>query len=462
MYHDKLMMRIGELGKLTDVLSDFETKDVFTDNDRLELYEQALLLIDEYLMGNIFAFNSPYFMEVLTDNIHSFMALHFENMYCEEIEEELHIVISEACKTYFTHVMPRRSYKTTFTREKQDKNKLEKRLTELRSKPQPDQRTNEWYIRRHNMITASIAWKGLDSESYVNSLIYEKCKPLNVEKYGYVNTETPFHWGTKFEPVSILIYEKKYGTKVDEFGCIPDEEHSFIGVSPDGINVKKESSRYGRMLEVKNRVSDAVPITGIPKKEYWIQMQMQMGACKLNECDFLETKFDAYESRDDFYKDGTFNESEDGKMKGIFMYFIKDGKPHYEYPEVGLSEEEFTKWEEAKIEEHKELTWIQNIYWKLDKYSCVLVVRNKTWYEKAVEKLGEVWNIILKERETGYQHRAPNRRERKISETPKEVKNPICLLNINKLVSAQSPPPEKGPDDEIENYKIIKVNMETN
>ena len=166
--------------------------------------------------------------------------------------------------------------------------------------------------------------------------------------------------GTKFEPVSILIYEK-YGTKVDEFGCIPDEEHSFIGVSPDGINVKKESSRYGRMLEVKNRVSDAVPITGIPKKEYWIQMQMQMGACKLNECDFLETKFDAYESRDDFYKDGTFNESEDGKMKGIFMYFIKDGKPHYEYPEVGLSEEEFTKWEEAKIEEHKELTWIQNI-----------------------------------------------------------------------------------------------------
>ena len=72
-------------------------------------------------------------------------------------------------------------------------------------------------------------------------------------------------------------------------------------------------------------------------------MQMQMGACKLNECDFLETKFDAYESREDFYKDGCFNESEDGKMKGIFMHFIKDGKPHYEYPEVGLSEEEFTK-----------------------------------------------------------------------------------------------------------------------
>ena len=119
------------------------------------------------------------------------------------------------------------------------------------------------------------------------------------------------------------------------------------------------------------------------------------------------------------------------------------------------------KWEERRLKNIK-LTWIKNIYWKLDKYSCVLVVRNKTWYEKAVEKLGEVWNIILKERETGYQHRAPNRRERKISETPKEVKNPICLLNINKLVSAQSPPPEKGPDDEIENYKIIKVNIETN
>lgn len=445
MYHDKLRMLISELGNLTDVLSDFETKDVFTDNDRLELHELTLMLIDDYLTSNIFAFNSPYFMDILTENIHSFMALQFENIYSEEVEEEIYIILSQACKTYFTHVIPRRSYKTTFTCSHQNKKKIEKRINELRSKPQPDQRTNEWFMRRYNMLTASTAWKGLDSPSYVNSLIYEKCSPLNIQKYSRVNTETPFHWGTKFEQVSILIYEKKYNTKVDEFGCIPDEKHSFIGVSPDGINVKRSSPRFGRMLEVKNRVSEAVPITGNPKKEYWIQMQMQMGACKLNECDFLETKFDGYETKDDFYEDGTFTETDDGKMKGIFMHFIKDGKPHYEYPEVGLSEQEFTKWEEELVEQHKELTWVQNIYWKLDKYSCVLVVRNKIWYEHAVEKLREVWDIILKERKTGYEHRAPNRRAKKSSEPSDEVKIPICMLNVKKLVSAQSPPPEISP-----------------
>ena len=32
-------------------------------------------------------------------------------------------------------------------------------------------------------------------------------------------------------------------------------------------------------------------LDGIPKKEYWIQMQLQMEVCDLDECDFLETRF---------------------------------------------------------------------------------------------------------------------------------------------------------------------------
>ena len=434
MYFDKLLMRLSQIDKLTNVLDNFKETQIFKPEEHMEIYEICLNLIDDYLTENIFIFSNPSFMEILTNYLHSILSLQFENIYDEMIEEELYVIISESCCTYFTHIMPRRSYKCSFTKEKISKSKLDLRLKNLKEKPQPDQRTNDWYLKRHNMITASTAWKGLDSISYVNSLIYEKCKPIDVKKYGHVNTETPFHWGTKFEPVSILIYEKKYNTEVEEFGCIQDETYSFIGASPDGINVKRSSSRYGRMLEVKNRVSEAVPITGNPKKEYWIQMQMQMGACQLNECDFLETKFDCYESLEDFNNDGDFNYTIDGKIKGIFMYFIKDGKPHYEYPKIGLTELEFKKWESEKIKEHSELTWIQNIYWKLDKISCVLVVRNKLWYYKAVEKLKEVWDIVLKERKTGYEHRAPNRREKKI--TPEtNVTSLGCLINVQKLVN---------------------------
>ena len=43
------------------------------------------------------------------------------------------------------------------------------------------------------------------------------------------------------------------------------------------------------MLEIKNIVNRE--INGIPKKEYWIQMQLQMEVCDLGECDFLETRF---------------------------------------------------------------------------------------------------------------------------------------------------------------------------
>ena len=89
-----------------------------------------------------------------------------------------------------------------------------------------------------------------------------------------VNTNTTLHWGQKYEPVSILLYETMYDTQIEDFGCIQHPLHTFLGASPDGINVDSSSERYGRMLEIKNIVNRE--INGIPKKEYWIQMQQQM------------------------------------------------------------------------------------------------------------------------------------------------------------------------------------------
>ena len=64
-----------------------------------------------------------------------------------------------------------------------------------------------------------------------------------------------------------------YKTCIGEFGCIQHPEYPFLGASPDGINILKDNPRFGRMLEIKNIVNR--DITGIPKKEYWVQMQMQ-------------------------------------------------------------------------------------------------------------------------------------------------------------------------------------------
>jgi flagellin-specific chaperone FliS len=87
-----------------------------------------------------------------------------------------------------------------------------------------------------------------------------------------------------------MIYEHMYQTKIDDFGCIQHPENDFIGASPDGINIDlSNKERFGRMLEIKNIVNRE--ITGIPKEEYWVQTQVQMETCNLDECDFVETRF---------------------------------------------------------------------------------------------------------------------------------------------------------------------------
>ena len=77
------------------------------------------------------------------------------------------------------------------------------------------------------------------------------------------------------------------------------------------------------------------------------------------------------------------------------------------------------------------------IYWKLDFISCVLVLRNKQWFQDNIHELAELWETVKKERVTGYDHRAPNRKAKKenafdlITHSNDKVGGG-CLLNFNK------------------------------
>lgn len=296
---------------------------------------------------------------------------------------------------------------------KLDKAVITKQINYLKQLPQPEQRTEEWYIFRHNLITASSAWKAFSSEKIKNALIYEKCKELDTSKYNYVNLNAPFHWGNKYEPISIQLYENKFDTKIEDFGCIKDDIYPFLGASPDGINIKKNNDKYGVMLEIKNVVSRE--ITGIPKFDYWIQMQIQMNVCKLDYCDFLETKFVEYETKEEYKKDGIFNKSMDGKMKGMIMCFMEDNKPKYEYPPIDLEENELIKWENDMMNknESENTHWLKNIYWKLEVFSCILIKSNKEWFKNAIIILKNLYDIIEYEKQHGYEHRASKKQEKK-------------------------------------------------
>jgi len=334
---------------------------------------------------------------------------------------------------------------------------IEQKIQILRDAYQPAQRTTEWYQFRWNLITASNAWKAFESQSNINQLIYEKCQPIKPvsteldDGDKMVNVNTPLHWGQKYEPLSVLIYEDKFNTKVEDFGCIQHKRYKFLGASPDGVIVNKESDRYGRMLEIKNVVSRE--ITGIPKKEYWTQMQLQMEVCDLDQCDFLETKFIEYsdshayeaDSKNDVDQEDNNNTtiSADGKLKGMIVYFHRnDGTPFYAYKPLHLkTHEEITEWEETTVATYQSepygYLFMKFIYWKLEVCSCVLVLRKQDWFKNNIQQLENVWNIIEKERKTGYEHRAPVKKTKKEASIYTQKPSQGCLLTFNKIIKIE-------------------------
>jgi putative phage-type endonuclease len=364
-----------------------------------------------------------------------------ELTYTDDAEEELEDILTAAKQSFFECVMPIRSHPSSVILHSPVVNHISERLDYLRRQPQPIQRTLEWYIFRHNLITASNAFKAFESRAMQNQLIYEKCQPLDVtslpSETTNVNTSTTLHWGQKYEPISVQLYEHMFDTTIEDFGCIRHAVYPFLGASPDGINVDETSPRYGRMLEIKNIVNRE--IDGIPKKEYWIQMQLQMEVCGLEECDFLETKFIEYASydayREDTCKEGDERLSADGKHKGMFIYFhTKNGSPLYIYRPLNLCPTKFDEWSDAMVElyegpEHGH-AFITFVYWKLEVVSCVLVCRNRLWFDLHIDKLEKLWATVLRERKEGFAHRAPNRRTKALPLS--SVAKPFLKLNIIK------------------------------
>jgi putative phage-type endonuclease len=294
------------------------------------------------------------------------------------------------------------------------------RIQAMRDCFQPAQRTPEWYAFRWNMLSASNAYKALGTQASINQLIYEKCKPLlnpnEVSEPVSVNTESPLHWGQKYEPVTVQLYEHKHGTTIEMFGCLQHPLHSFIGASPDGLISDPSSPLYGRLIEIKNVVSRE--INGVPKPEYFVQMQLQMEVCDLDVCDFVETKFTEFESMDAFLaEDDTKEKGEKGKEKGAMIQFVHqiDGTVVYEYHPIDgeLTLDSLKVWGETSVNEYemRGYMFVKRIFWKLDVYSCVTVKRDREWFRAHLPKLEKVWNIIKAERETGYEHRAPKKRE---------------------------------------------------
>jgi putative phage-type endonuclease len=450
-----------------DTESDTESEDsvspIFRE-DPEDVEEQILDEIANHMQSNPLVIWRAAFEKDMIKEISTFLFEEWsEDDLCEESDlPEIQDWVKRMASYYFATEsdMPPRQGGVPLALTPLRRAAIAKKLRILETMPAPPQRTQEWYETRYSLLTASNIWKAIGTESQQNQLIVEKCIPFDkfkedCSRHGNLSPDNPMAWGQKYEPVSALLYESKNQTQLGEYGCIVHPEWNFLGASPDGINIDPESPVYGRMVEIKNIVNRN--IDGVPLDAYWVQMQIQMEVADLEECDFVETRIKEYASKEEFIESTN-------PYKGVVATFVPritiesiikretqlDRKPFYEYLLLNQSSDSLSLSEDSEVDE-----WIQskkdanldyvlsNVnYWGLDQYSCVLVKRNRTWFNAAIPLMERIWRTIERERTTGCEHRMPKKRE------PKQV------ANITKLPENACKIDNQSNDANINDFNI--------
>ena len=260
---------------------------------------------------------------------------------------------------------------------------LRKQVIKLHNIYQPVQKSPEWYTMRNGLLTASDWGKILEAKVDV---LTKKCGD---DKFvGGVAID----WGNKYEEVANMIYQYRNNVDVLEFGCLKHPNYDYLGASPDGI------THDGIMVEIKCPYSRK--ITGIPKYEYWCQVQGQLEVCDLERCDFIECCIKEYKDEMEYLED-TINNNEKGV---IADFYIKSEKKYIKfYSKLFLKDNELEEWKNKIIEEksNEDTILFNFIYWRLEEVSCIPIYRNKEWFQFVQPILENYWNYIVKYRTLG-------------------------------------------------------------
>lgn len=243
-----------------------------------------------------------------------------------------------------------------------------RQLEYLLSLPKIEQKSEEWYELRHNMITASDFAQALGQGKFgtQKQLIEKKCSSRGNETS--ISKSNPFFkWGNMFEPVACAIYSKMHkDIKIHDFGLIQHPKYTFFGASPDGI------TESGIMLEIKcpfkRKINGEVP------KQYYYQIQGQLDVCDLDECDYFECMFDIVD-KEIFIA-----------YNGIKGYINEENDGRYIYSNV--YENDYCK-NDAVLENDR------TKYWILKEYNTVRIKRDKCFVESKLQDLKEVWDKII-------------------------------------------------------------------
>jgi hypothetical protein len=240
------------------------------------------------------------------------------------------------------------------------------------------------------MLTASEIYKGLPdaTASQRHELIMSKLLPRQV--YAPGTGPKALLWGTRFEPIAKDIYEElQFNIEIVDTTCIPHPTVDFLGASPDGIILLKDTSdpRHGRLIEFKCPISrEFTEQTPVPPG-YFHQMQLQMECTGIDECEYVEMQF----------KELSYTEFVDCKapFKSMFAISETDKIIYKDYSDTRTVAE----WKDQVLPKDGG-TW-KFCYWMLNNWRMVMVKHQPNWLSLHLPSLTSVWNEVLEYRRTG-------------------------------------------------------------
>jgi putative phage-type endonuclease len=260
----------------------------------------------------------------------------------------------------------------------------QEQLERLLKLPKVEQRSQEWYAMRQNIITASDFAQALGDGKFgtQKQFFQKKC---GYEKDTFDNNNPALKWGVKYEPVAIDAYAYKNNMKMYEFGLLKHPHLHWFGASPDSI------SELGIMVEIKCPYRRK--ITGEIPKQYYYQIQGQLDVCSLKECDYLECEFLEYDSAEEFEQHFKDNENERGI---IIEYIDSDNQTQYEYSPFKYNNQlkQLLEWKEEILQSLKQS--VRKVYyWQLHTYSVVRVYKNDEFLTEKFSLLKSVFDKII-------------------------------------------------------------------
>ena len=304
--------------------------------------------------------------------------------------------------------------------------------------PQPVQKSLAWFTMRANFITASAGAQAIGESKYDPAFELVKAK-IGLGKKFEENFNV--HHGKKLESIATLIYEYIYNVKVGEFGLVPHiakPQISYLGASPDGICTCSTldgqfSDLIGRMLEIKCVTSRQINTKGeedgvITPHYYWVQVQLQLECCDLEDCDFWQCKLK------DYWSERLLNQAVENL--GETMHTRQQDERIYIDPnlEVGTLIELMPKKVELKGREKEvyyaayiypteldcsmkeKVAWAYDmkknwqkhypefaedyyfgkiLYYHLEKSHCYLIKRDREWFRRTLPKFKGFWDEVL-------------------------------------------------------------------